>query len=191
VDTGTLEVDGELVSLSGPVGSIGKGVGFLPAERKAGGAFMVRPVAENVAIASWPRMAKLGQFLTFVQEARAYRRWHARLSIHSRNDPRQLMGTLSGGNQQKVLLGRWLERQSKVLVLIEPTRGVDVGARQDIYTAMRRLAEQGVAILISTSDYEEAVQVADRVYVMAKGRVVTELTGDSVTSGRLLQASGG
>jgi ribose transport system ATP-binding protein len=191
VDVGTLEIDGELVTLSGPVGSIGKGVGFLPAERKAGGAFMVRPVAENVAVASWPRMARFGQFLTFVQEARAYRRWHERLSIHSRNDPRQLMGTLSGGNQQKVLLGRWLERQSKVLVLIEPTRGVDVGARQDIYGAMRRLAEQGVAILISTSDYEEAVQVADRVYVMAKGRVVTELTGDGVTSGRLLQASGG
>jgi ribose transport system ATP-binding protein len=78
-----------------------------------------------------------------------------------------------------------------VLVLIEPTRGVDVGARQDIYTALRRLAEQGVAILISTSDYEEAVQVADRVYVMAKGRVVAELTGNAVTSGRLLEASGG
>ena len=191
IDGGTLEVEGRPAVLAGPVASIARGVGFLPAERKAGGAFMVRPVAENVAVASWPKMAVLGQLLSYVQEARAYRRWHDQLSIRSRNDPRQVMGTLSGGNQQKVLLGRWLEARSKVLVLIEPTRGVDVGARQDIYAALRRLAEQGVAILISTSDYEEAVQVADRVYVMAKGQIVTELTGDAVTSGRLLQASGG
>ena len=101
------------------------------------------------------------------------------------------MGTLSGGNQQKVLLGRWLERRSKVLVLIEPTRGVDVGARQDIYRALRDLSAEGVAVLISTSDYEEAVQVADRVYVMAKGAVVADLTGDAVTTTRLLAASGG
>jgi ribose transport system ATP-binding protein len=152
---------------------------------------MVRPVMENVAVASWPRLASLGQFISRRSEARAYRRWHDKLSIRSRNDPRQQMGTLSGGNQQKVLLGRWLERSSKVLVLIEPTRGVDVGARLDIYRALRDLAGQGVAILISTSDYEEAVQVADRVYVMAKGSVVANLTGEAVTTTRLLAASGG
>jgi ribose transport system ATP-binding protein len=101
------------------------------------------------------------------------------------------MGTLSGGNQQKVLLGRWLERRSKVLVLIEPTRGVDVGARLDIYSALRSLAARGVGVLLSTSDYEEAVQVADRVYVMAKGRLVAELAGSEVTTSRLLEASGG
>jgi ribose transport system ATP-binding protein len=187
---GSLEVKAETVTLSGPVAAIRKGVGFLPAERKAGGAFMVRSVAENVAVASWPLMATLG-VLRRSKEAKAYRRWHDRLGIRSRNDPRQVMGTLSGGNQQKVLLGRWLERNSDVLVLIEPTRGVDVGARQDIYAALRKLAATGVAVLIATSDYEEAVQVADRVYVMAKGRMVTELTGPAVTSGRLLEASGG
>ena len=191
ITSGTLEIKAETVTLSGPVPAVRKGVGFLPAERKAGGAFMVRPVAENVSVASWPRMAAFGQILRRSKEAKAYRRWHDRLSIRSRNDPRQAMGTLSGGNQQKVLLGRWLERNSDVLVLIEPTRGVDVGARQDIYNALRKLAESGVAILIATSDYEEAVQVADRVYVMAKGRMVTELQGAAVTSGRLLEASGG
>jgi ribose transport system ATP-binding protein len=152
---------------------------------------MVRPVMENVAVASWGRLAALGQFISRRSEARAYRRWHDKLSIRSRNDPRQAMGTLSGGNQQKVLLGRWLERSSRVLVLIEPTRGVDVGARLDIYRALRDLAAEGVAVLISTSDYEEAVQVADRVFVMAKGAVVADLTGDQVTTTRLLAASGG
>ena len=188
---GKLEIKGASVTLSGPVPAVHHGVGFLPAERKAGGAFMVRPVAENVAVASWSRMARFGQLLGRAGEAKAYRRWHDRLSIRSRNDPRQAMGTLSGGNQQKVLLGRWLERNSDVLVLIEPTRGVDVGARQDIYGALRSLAASGMAILISTSDYEEAVQVADRAFVMAKGRIVVELEGAAVTSGRLLEASGG
>ena len=101
------------------------------------------------------------------------------------------MGTLSGGNQQKVLLARWLERDSKVLVLLEPTRGVDVGARADIYRSLRELAASGVAVLAVTSDYEEAVQVADRVYVMSKGSVVTELVGQDITTSQLLTAAGG
>ncbi len=191
ITAGTLEVQGKSVVINGPTEGIGAGVGFLPADRKAGGGFMVRPVMENVAVASWSRLARFGQFIARRSEAQAYRRWHDKLSIRSRNDPRQTMGTLSGGNQQKVLLGRWLERRSKVLVLIEPTRGVDVGARQDIYRALRDLSTQGVAVLISTSDYEEAVQVADRVYVMAKGSVMAHLTGDTVTTTRLLAESGG
>jgi ribose transport system ATP-binding protein len=188
---GTLEIDGKAATITGPTQGVAAGVGFLPADRKAGGGFMVRPVMENVAVASWGRLAALRQFITRRVEAKAYRRWHDKLRIRSRNDPRQPMGTLSGGNQQKVLLGRWLERSSRVLVLIEPTRGVDVGARLDIYAALRELAADGVAVLISTSDYEEAVQVADRVYVMVKGEIVADLTGASVTTTRLLAAAGG
>jgi ribose transport system ATP-binding protein len=191
ITAGTLEVDGRPVAIKGPSHGVEAGVGFLPADRKAGGGFMVRPVMENVAVASWSRMAAFRQFISRRSEAKAYRRWHEKLSIRSRNDPRQTMGTLSGGNQQKVLLARWLERSSRVLVLIEPTRGVDVGARQDIYRALRTLTAEGVAVLISTSDYEEAVQVADRVYVMVKGTVVEDLNGDSVTTTRLLAAAGG
>ncbi len=173
-----------------PPAAIAAGIGFLPADRKAGGAFLVRPIAENVAIANWQNLSTLG-FIRDSAEAGALDRWREKLSIRSRNDPRQTMGTLSGGNQQKVLLARWLERKSRALVLIEPTRGVDVGAREDIYRALRGLAAQRVAVLVVTSDYEEAVQVADRVYVMARGRVVSEYKGDQVTTGQLLAAAGG
>jgi ribose transport system ATP-binding protein len=190
LDAGSLEVDGKPAVLRQPTTAIGRGVGFLPADRKAGGAFMVRPVAENVAAASWSRMATYG-WVSDRKEASAYKRWRGALQIRSRDDPRQAMGTLSGGNQQKVLLARWLERDSRALVLIEPTRGVDVGARADIYRSLRDLASKGVAVLVVTSDYEEAVQVADRAVVMAKGRIVASLEGASITTGSLLAAAGG
>ena len=190
LDAGTLTVMGRDDAISGPVAAIDRGVGFLPADRKAGGAFLVRPIAENVAIVSWPQLSR-GGVITDAAEAGAFSRWKERLAIRSRNDPRQTMGTLSGGNQQKVLLARWLERDSRVLVLLEPTRGVDVGARADIYRSLRELAAQGVAVVAVTSDYEEAVQVADRVYVMSKGAVVAALTGDGIESGSLLAAAGG
>lgn len=190
LDAGTLEVQGAVSHLRQPTSAIAAGVGFLPADRKAGGAFMVRSVAENVAVASWARMATFG-FIADRAEAKAFHRWRERINIRSRNDPKQLMGTLSGGNQQKVLLARWLERGSKVLVLVEPTRGVDVGARDDIYASLRELAATGVAILIVTSDYEEAVQVADRAYVMAKGAIVGQFIGDAITTSALLAAAGG
>ncbi len=190
LDRGTLEVSGTVASFSRPFQAIDAGMGFLPADRKAGGAFAVRSVAENVAVASWPRLSRFGIIRDSV-EANAFGRWRERLSIRSRNDPKQAMGTLSGGNQQKVLLARWLERDSQALVLIEPTRGVDVGARADIYRSLRDLAATGVAVLAVTSDYEEAVQVADRAYVMSKGRVAAELSGTDVTTGQLLAAAGG
>src|SRR5205085_1874608 len=104
-------------------------------------------------------------FIDRSREAAAYGRWEGRLNIKSRRPAVQPIGTLSGGNQQKVMLGRWLERSSDPLVLVEPTRGVDVGARQEIYGAVRSLASDGCGILVVTSDYEEAVQVADRVLV--------------------------
>jgi ribose transport system ATP-binding protein len=190
LDGGSLEVNGEPVSVTKPTDAISSGIGFLPADRKSGGAFMIRPVAENVSAANWPKMATFG-WLHQGREAAAFRRWRDRLGIRSRDDPRQAMGTLSGGNQQKVLLSRWLERDSRSLVLIEPTRGVDVGARADIYRSLRELAADLAAVLVVTSDYEEAVQVADRAFVMARGQVVAALRGDEITTSALLSAAGG
>jgi ribose transport system ATP-binding protein len=186
-----LLVGGARMSAKGPGKSIARGIGFVPADRKREAIFSVRPVAENVAVPSWRRLARLKVFIRRQAEALAYGRWHRELSIRSRNDPMQPIGTLSGGNQQKVVLARWLERGSPLLVMIEPTRGVDVGARAELYRSMRALAAEGIGMLISTSDYEEVVQVADRALVMARGTVVAEIEGDEITTTRLLSEAGG
>lgn len=166
-------------------------MGLVPPDRKREAIFAVRSVAENIAVASWRRLADAGLLIRRATEGRAFAHWYATLGIRSRNDPRQEMGTLSGGNQQKVVIARWLERGTPILAMIEPTRGVDVGARAEIYRSVRELAGQGMAILVSTSDYEEVVQLADRALVMSRGRIVTELTDDHITTGALLTAAGG
>jgi ribose transport system ATP-binding protein len=183
---GKLELNGETRTFGHPREAIEAEVGLMPADRQREAAFMVRSVAENLVAPSWPRIARFGAFITSGMESTIYAHWHDLLGVRSRNDPEQQLATLSGGNQQKVLLGRWLERNSKVLVLIEPTRGVDVGARQEIYKLLRALAADGVAIVVSTSDYEEVVQVADRAVVMARGAIVANLTGNEITTERLI-----
>jgi ribose transport system ATP-binding protein len=137
-----------------PSDAINIGVGYLPPDRKREAAFLIRPVAENLAVSSWQRIGTAGVLITKSQEFEAYERWEGPLGIKSANPENQPIATLSGGNQQKVVLGRWLERESNPLVLVEPTRGVDVGARQEIYSAVRQLAREGKAILLVTSDYE-------------------------------------
>lgn len=190
VDSGAIEMGGEVVAISGPADAIRRGIGLLPGDRQREGAFMNRSVAENLCAASWRALSRRG-VITGGNEAVAYQRWHHRLSIRSRDDPRQTMTTLSGGNQQKVLLGRWLERDVRVLLLVEPTRGVDVGAREEIYRAIRILTERGLAVLVATSDHEEVVQLADRTMIMVRGRIVRELDGDQITANEVVSAAGG
>jgi ribose transport system ATP-binding protein len=187
---GRLHVGADDVGIGSPAQAIRRGVGFLPADRQRDGAFMVLSVAKNLSAPSWRRLAHARSVITARDEATAYRRWHNVLSIRSRNDPEQPISTLSGGNQQKVLLGRWLESGSRVLVLVEPTRGVDVGARAEIYRLIRSLAGDGIGVLVVTSDHEEVVQVADRAIVMSRGAVSAHLAGDQVTVERLASAAG-
>ncbi|GAA0234214.1 sugar ABC transporter ATP-binding protein [Actinomadura nitritigenes] len=188
---GELRLDGEALRLRTPADGIRAGVGFLPSDRQGQAVLPSRSVAENLAAPSWRRLAGRGGLMTRGREARAYRRWHEALSIRSRNTPDQSIGTLSGGNQQKVLLARWLECGSRVLVLSEPTRGVDVGARQEIYQAIRRLAADGTAVLVASSDYEDIIAVADQAAVMVRGRIVAVLGGTEITTDRLTESAGG
>jgi ribose transport system ATP-binding protein len=190
-DAGALSVRGRRFAPAGPRDAIAAGIGFLPADRQREGAFMVRPVAQNLAAPSWPELAHAG-IVTAASEGAVWRRWRDELRVRASADGGRPIATLSGGNQQKVLLARWLQRDCPALVLVEPTRGVDVGAREEIYATLRGLArDHGTGILIATSDYEEVVQVADRAVVMSRGRVVAELGGTDVTTSALADAAGG
>ncbi|MEZ7126719.1 sugar ABC transporter ATP-binding protein [Nonomuraea sp. AD125B] len=190
LEAGTLDVGGRTVRFRHPADAIAAGVGCLPGDRQREAMFRSRSVAENLAAPSWRGLARAG-LLSSGREASAYRRWHDKLRIRSTSDPGQQIWTLSGGNQQKVVLGRWLEHGSKVMVLVEPTRGVDVGARQEIYRAVRALAEQGSAVMVATSDYEDVVELADRAVVMVRGRTVAEFTGAAIGVEALTGAAGG
>jgi ribose transport system ATP-binding protein len=190
LDTGTITMDDEEIRLHGPADAVAHSIGLLPGDRQREGGFMKRSVAENLCAPSWSRLSRHG-WINSKREASAYRVWHERLHVRSRNDPDQPLATLSGGNQQKVLLGRWLERDVRVVLLIEPTRGVDVGAREEIYRAIRDLTARGVAVLVASSDHEEVSQLADRVAVMVRGRITERIAGTDITPAGLVAAAGG
>ena len=189
VTGGEIETFGEKFAPKSPAASAEFGIGYLPADRQRLGSFGIRSVAENLAVTCWKKMSTLG-FVNQRKEFQAFERWAEALRISSRSGATQEIATLSGGNQQKVLLARWFEANVRVLLLVEPTRGVDVGARRDIYEIIRRQArESNMAVLVATSDYEEVVLLADRALVMARGKIVKELTGDSVDAQSLVSAS--
>ena len=173
-DTGTVTVDGKTVHRS-VTSAVAAGIGLCPEERKAQGLLMMEAVYRNVSVSSMSRFAIAGFLRRGPERAAAHRETTA-LQVRP-DDPDQVVRTLSGGNQQKVVLARWLLRGCRVLLLDEPTRGVDVGARADIYGVIRKLADSGIAVLVVSSEIEEVLGLADRVLVMADGRVV--YTGDA------------
>jgi ribose transport system ATP-binding protein len=120
---------------------------------------------------------------------RVWNRWRDVLSIVARRGARQDVATLSGGNQQKTVLGRWLERDCAVLVLVEPTRGVDVGARAEIYRVLESLAQRGIAVIAVSSDIEEVIRLADTVHVMLQGHLVSTYTRPDIDRATLISAA--
>jgi len=189
--SGELKIQGKAPAKS-PREAISKGVGLLPADRKREAAFLGLSSGKNLVAPFWSGVLGGTLWVNAKKERASFEKWREALRIRvSPSGAEQSISLLSGGNQQKVLLARWLNAGSQVLVLLEPTRGVDVGARQEIYSVIRELANSGVGILISTSDYEEVVQVADRAVVMSGGRMTRNLAYDEVSVLALTDASGG
>jgi ABC-type sugar transport system ATPase subunit len=167
--SGTLELFGRERRIDTPADAIAAGIGYLGEDRAVGIVPRIS-VASNVTLASLRQVAR-GPVLDFARERRVARRYVDELAIRVSSIDR-LAETLSGGNQQKLVLARWLCSNARVLILDDPTRGIDVGAKEDVFRLIRRLAAEGVAILYLASEIKEARALADRVLVMANGRIV-------------------
>ncbi|MFE2280254.1 sugar ABC transporter ATP-binding protein [Streptomyces sp. NPDC059454] len=169
-DTGRVLVDGRPLKPGSVRAAVRAGLGLAPEERKAQALLMLESVTRNVSVSSMSRFARAG-WIDRGAELRAARAAVRELSLRPDN-PDVPVRTLSGGNQQKAVLARWLLRGCRVLLLDEPTRGVDVGARAELYAVVRRLADEGLAVLLVSSEVPEVLGLADRVLVLREGSVV-------------------
>ncbi|WP_329436753.1 MULTISPECIES: sugar ABC transporter ATP-binding protein [unclassified Streptomyces] len=182
---GSVTVAGVPLRAGSTPAAIRAGISLLPEDRKSEGIVPGLSVRENIALAALPRLSRFG-LVSEAQVDKIVDTFVKRLRIKA-SSPYQKVGELSGGNQQKVLLARWLAMNPKVLLLDEPTRGIDVGAKAEVQKLVDELAEDGLGVLLISSDLEELIEGSDRVVVLKDGAVVGELTGDDVTEDKLMQ----
>ncbi|MFI5806107.1 sugar ABC transporter ATP-binding protein [Streptomyces sp. NPDC051561] len=186
LDAGEISVDGTPLKRLTPAAAIRAGISLLPEDRKAEGIVPGLSVRENIVLAALPRLSRAG-VVSRARQDRIVDIFMKRLRIKA-SSPEQKVGELSGGNQQKVLLARWLCLEPKVLLLDEPTRGIDVGAKAEVQSLIDDLAGEGLAVLLISSDIEELIEGADRIVVLRGGAVAGELAGDDVSEDHLLAA---
>jgi ribose transport system ATP-binding protein len=179
VSAGTVEVDGKPLRLNGPREAIDAGVVLVPEDRKTQGLCLDMSIADNVAVANLDNVRGPAGFIR-PGKVREVAREAARI-LQVKGRPDQPAGTLSGGNQQKVVIAKWLERRPRVVILDEPTRGIDVGARAAIYDVVIDLARQGIAVVVVSSELEEVLGLAHRVMVLSRGRQKGILDGPEAT----------
>jgi ABC-type sugar transport system ATPase subunit len=185
--SGTIEVGGRPTRIASAVDAIAAGIGYLGEDRTIG-IVPKMTVASNITLASLQRVSR-GPLVDFGQERELAEEYVRDLAIRTPTVD-HAAGTLSGGNQQKVVLARWLCSRSRVLILDDPTRGIDVGAKEEVFHLVRRLAADGVAILYLTSEIREARDLADRILVMSGGTIVREVDADT-SEEEIMAAAGG
>jgi ribose transport system ATP-binding protein/L-arabinose transport system ATP-binding protein len=189
-ETGHFELDGKRLDVANPSEAVKAGIALVPEERRSQGVMLQQSVAFNINISTL-KLLRSVPGLPFLSDAKSRRQAEslvAHLGIKTPGVNAKIAG-LSGGNQQKALIARWLNAGTRLLILDEPSRGVDVGAREEIHDAIRALARSGVGILVISSDVEELTLLADRVLVMREGRITGELTGADITEARIIELS--
>ena len=187
--SGEILVEGKPVRISNPAAAIKNGIGFVTEDRKRFGLVLDQTILNNMTLAGLPKIS--GRFITSVDaEAAAGERSMKELRVKS-NSVFTITGTLSGGNQQKVVLAKWLLTNPRVLFLDEPTRGIDVGAKQEIYSQINKLARTGLAIVLVSSELPEVLGLSDRVMVLHEGRVTGEFTRSTATPERVMACATG
>jgi L-arabinose transport system ATP-binding protein len=185
INSGKVILDGKDVNIHRPDDAIAKGIGFAPEDRKREGLVLIRSVMENASIAILKRISRF-HFVSTKKESQIVEQFVQKLQVRTPS-LEQPVGKLSGGNQQKVVLARWLAAKPKVLILDEPTRGIDVGAKAEIYHLIDELANEGLGIFFISSELSEILGLSDRIYVMQNGRITGELIGKEATEEAVLK----
>jgi ribose transport system ATP-binding protein len=186
-DSGTITVGGRATSVTSPNGALLNGIGYLPIDRKLEGLALSLPVSANITMANIDRIGS-GFFYSRQQERQRAEKWVRDVSIRT-PDIDTDVNSLSGGNQQKIVLAKLLETGSRIFLMNEPTRGIDVGAKVDIYQMMENLCEAGAGIIMISSELPEMLSMADRIIVIAKGQIKAEFSRQEATQENLLAAT--
>ena len=190
IDSGQVEILGKEIEKPTPGKCVKSGLGLLPESRKQNGLSLTLPIYQNTSQAAMEKLTRHG-ILNLKKEREVAKKYIRQMNIVCTGPDIEPL-YLSGGNQQKVVIGKWLFTESDVLIFDEPTRGIDVGAREEIYHIIDDLAKKGTAILVISSDLPEVLTISDRIYVMREGRIAGELNCDSATQELIMgYASGG
>ncbi|MEL7133460.1 MAG: sugar ABC transporter ATP-binding protein [Pseudomonadota bacterium] len=186
---GRVEVDGRPVDIKSPADAVANGIVYVPEDRGSQGAILDLPIFQNVTLPSLGRISGNG-FLRMAEEFKLAREYTERLDLRAASLDTHV-GNLSGGNQQKVVIAKWLATQPKVIILDEPTKGVDIGSKAAVHDFMAELAAQGLAIIMVSSEIPEVLGMSDRVIVMREGRIAAELCGDDLQPETLVRHAAG
>lgn len=184
---GQIKIMGRVVRIQHPGHAIRLGMGFVPEDRKLQGLFLNMAVRENLVISALPEISRI-TFVDFSKAENLAREFVEKLKIRTPS-LRQLIRNLSGGNQQKVIIARWLTLKPRILILDEPTRGIDVATKVEIHALMNQLAKDGVAVMMVSSDLPEVLGVSDRILVMRAGRIVAEYSRKEATQDKIMHAA--
>ncbi|MDP3961971.1 MAG: sugar ABC transporter ATP-binding protein [Pseudorhodobacter sp.] len=186
---GVILLDGQPTTIGSPADAIAKGISLVPEDRKGQGLVLGMNCKDNMTL---PQVSDLtaGPFVAEGAEVAIFNQYRDRLDIRTPGW-KQLVGNLSGGNQQKIVIGKWLSMHPNILIVDEPTRGIDVGSKSEIHNLIRDLAAQGYAVIVISSEMPEVLHVSDRIIAMYGGRIMRTFTSDEVTEDNLIQAISG
>ncbi|MFP1631841.1 sugar ABC transporter ATP-binding protein [Zhengella sp. ZM62] len=186
---GTILLDGQEVAIHSPADAIARGISLVPEDRKGQGLVLGMNCRDNMTLPQVDDL-KAGPFVAEGSEIAIFDQYRDRLDIRTPGW-KQTVGNLSGGNQQKIVIGKWLSMHPNVLIVDEPTRGIDVGSKSEIHNLIRELAAQGYAVIVISSEMPEVLHVSDRIVAMFGGRIIRTFTSEEVTEDNLIQAISG
>jgi ribose transport system ATP-binding protein len=187
-ERGEIFVGDQQVVVRNPAGAVRAGIGLVPEDRKHDGLLLSQSIRVNTTLSTVARHASCGGWLDTDAEIKTTDTFCGRLRVHCASRE-QAVGELSGGNQQKVVIARWLARDCSILLFDEPTRGIDVAAKDTIYGLLRDLSAEGKAVVVVSSDLVELMALCDRLLVMSQGSITAELTPDNWTQERITHAA--